>query len=197
MAKMSDKLRGLKYDRMKLRHALFKIEPKKKKVAQYAAQESDLDDEFVERWENALEEKEIEKAKKKFAKDNEAREAEGEKPRKESELEETIEGIHEEFKRLAKERGTNKAELKRSRPIEKIEEQIEALDTKIKNFKIQMDDKEEGKQVALGTSKINYLDPRITAAWCAKHNVNISKIFSKSLQDKFPWAMGVAEDWKF
>jgi DNA topoisomerase-1 len=139
---------------MKLRHALFKLEPKKKKVSQYADLESDLDDEFIERWEGALEEKEIEKAKKKFTKDNETREADGEKPQKESVLEETVEGIREEFKRLAKERGTNKADLKRARPIEKIEEQIEALDTKIKNFKIQMDDKEEGKQVALGTRSV-------------------------------------------
>jgi DNA topoisomerase-1 len=136
---------------MKLRHTLFKLEPKKKKVAQYADLESDLDDEFIERWENVLLEKEIEKAKKKFTKDNEAREADGEKPHKESELEETVEAIREEYERLAKERGTNKADLKRSKPIEKIEEQIETLDTKIKNFKIQMDDKEEGKQVALGT----------------------------------------------
>lgn len=26
-------------------------------------------------------------------------------------------------------------------------------------------DKEEGKEIALGTSKLNYLDPRISVAW--------------------------------
>jgi len=26
-------------------------------------------------------------------------------------------------------------------------------------------DKKEGKKIALGTSKLNYLDPRITVAW--------------------------------
>ena len=31
---------------------------------------------------------------------------------------------------------------------------------------MQATDKEEGKQVALGTSKLNYLDPRISVAWC-------------------------------
>jgi DNA topoisomerase I len=144
-------LRGLKYERMKLRHALFKLEPKKKKVPEYAELESDLDDEFIERWEDSLQEKEIEKAKKKFAKDNEALIADDKEPKEESVLEETIDGIREDFKRLAKERGTNKAELKRAKPIEKIEEQIEALDVKIKNCKIQMNEKEEGKQIALGT----------------------------------------------
>ena len=144
-------LRGLKYDRMKLRHALFDIEPKKKKVAKYADLESGLDDDFIERWEDALKEKEIEKAEKKFAKVNETRKAEGEEPQKDKVLKQMIDDIEEEYKRLAKERGTGKAALKRARPVEKIEEQIEAVQLKIKNFKIQMDDKEEGKQVALGT----------------------------------------------
>jgi DNA topoisomerase I len=140
---------------MKLRHQLFKIEPKKKKVPEYAELESDLDDDFIERWENTLQERDIEKAKKKFAKENEMLVADGGKPQKESILEEAIENICEEYRKLAKERGTNKAEPKRAKPIEKIEEQIEALDLRIKNFKIQMDDKEEGKQVALGTRLVH------------------------------------------
>lgn len=43
---------------------------------------------------------------------------------------------------------------------EKIEELIQKLDERIKTHKLQMEDREEGKEVALGTSKINYLDPR-------------------------------------
>ena len=31
--------------------------------------------------------------------------------------------------------------------------------------------KEDLKTVALGTSKINYLDPRITVAWCKRNEV--------------------------
>jgi len=98
---------------------------------------------------------------------------------------------------LAKERGTDKAELKKERPTEKIEDGIQKLDEKIRTFKLQMVDREAGKDVALGTSKINYLDPRITAAWCKKHDVPIEKIFSKTLLTKFPWAMEVESDWKF
>lgn len=30
---------------------------------------------------------------------------------------------------------------------------------------VQVIDREENKQIALGTSKLNYLDPRITVAW--------------------------------
>jgi DNA topoisomerase-1 len=36
--------------------------------------------------------------------------------------------------------------------------------------------KEDLKTVALGTSKINYLDPRITVAWCKTHEVPIEKV---------------------
>ena len=33
--------------------------------------------------------------------------------------------------------------------------------------------KEDLKTVALGTSKINYLDPRITVAWCKRLEVRL------------------------
>jgi len=39
-----------------------------------------------------------------------------------------------------------------------------------------MHTKEDLKTVALGTSKINYLDPRITVAWCKRHEVPIEKV---------------------
>lgn len=49
--------------------------------------------------------------------------------------------------------------------------------------------KEDLKTVALGTSKINYLDPRITIAWCKRNEVPIEKVFNRSLMSKFHWAM--------
>jgi len=49
--------------------------------------------------------------------------------------------------------------------------------------------KEDLKTVALGTSKINYLDPRITVAWCKRNDVPIEKVFNRSLLTKFGWAM--------
>lgn len=156
---MHPQIRGLKYDRMKLRHALFSTEPKFRKNAKYA-DESDIDDEFIVSWEESLEEKEIEKAEKKFAKENEKAVEEGKETQKESVLKEKIADIKDEFKRLAKERGTGKAQLKRDRPVEKLEEAIVKMDERIKTAKLQMVDRDEGKQVALGTSKINYLDPR-------------------------------------
>lgn len=57
--------------------------------------------------------------------------------------------------------------------------------------------KVENKTVALGTSKINYMDPRITVAWCKRKQCPIEKIFNASLLNKFPWAMEVSSDWRY
>jgi len=197
MGKMKDKLRGFKYERMKLRHALFAIDPKFKKKKKYVDDESDLDDDAVAEHEEQWKAREIEKIEKKFNKDNEKLLEEGKEAQDDSILKEKKKEIETEYKRLTKERGTGKATLKREKATEKIEESIDKLEEKIKTFKLQMEDREAGKEVALGTSKINYLDPRITAAWCKKHDVPIEKIFSKTLLTKFPWAMEVDGDWTF
>ena len=35
-------------------------------------------------------------------------------------------------------------------------------------LKQQMKNKEDNKEVSLSTSKINYMDPRVTVAWCKR-----------------------------
>ena len=79
----------------------------------------------------------------------------------------------------------------------KVKSKIAKLDESIKKLQIKKTEKEDLKTVALGTSKINYLDPRITAAWCKKWGVPITKIFSKTLREKFPWALDVSAEWSF
>ncbi len=53
---------------------------------------------------------------------------------------------------------------------------------------------EENKEIALGTSKLNYLDPRITVAWCKKWDVPIEKIYNKTQRQKFAWAMDMVDE---
>ncbi|TQD84576.1 hypothetical protein C1H46_029866 [Malus baccata] len=57
--------------------------------------------------------------------------------------------------------------------------------------------KEDLKTVALGTSKLNYLDPRITVAWCKRNQVPIQKMFNTTQLRKFAWAMTVDPDFRF
>jgi DNA topoisomerase-1 len=86
---------------------------------------------------------------------------------------------------------------KRNLAPEAIEKKISQTNVKIEKMERDMQTKEDLKTVALGTSKINYLDPRITVAWCKRHEVPIEKIFNKSLLAKFAWAMDVDPDFRF
>lgn len=64
--------------------------------------------------------------------------------------------------------------------------QIKRLKERIRKENINKTVKEENKNIAMGTSKINYMDPRITASWCKKVGEHVLfKIFSKSLRSKF------------
>jgi len=74
---------------------------------------------------------------------------------------------------------------------------ITAWTAKISKMEMDLKHKDDNKEVSLGTSKINYMDPRISVAWCKRNEVPIEKIFSKTLRDKFNWAMAVPPDWEF
>ncbi|XAR67406.1 DNA topoisomerase [Bertholletia excelsa] len=80
---------------------------------------------------------------------------------------------------------------------ETLEKKIAQTTAKIEKMERDKETKEDLKTVALGTSKINYLDPRITVAWCKRQEVPIEKIFNKSLLAKFAWAMDVDPSFRF
>lgn len=89
-----------------------------------------------------------------------------------------------------------KEELEKARgeaAKQRASKRVDRLKEQLKKLKIQRTDKDENKQIALSTSKLNYLDPRITVAWCKKHSVPIEKIFSKTLREKFRWAIDMAD----
>ncbi|RVW38871.1 DNA topoisomerase 1 beta [Vitis vinifera] len=86
---------------------------------------------------------------------------------------------------------------KKNMTPEVLERKIAQTNTKIEKMERDMKTKEDLKTVALGTSKINYLDPRISVAWCKRQEVPIEKIFNKSLLAKFAWAMDVDPSFRF
>ncbi|XP_017882324.1 DNA topoisomerase I, mitochondrial isoform X2 [Ceratina calcarata] len=75
---------------------------------------------------------------------------------------------------------------------EKKKKTLDRLRDQLTKLEVQATDKEENKEIALGTSKLNYLDPRISVAWCKKNNVPIEKIYNKTQRDKFRWAIDMA-----
>lgn len=74
--------------------------------------------------------------------------------------------------------------------ISKLKQSIAKDDVKCKN-------KEDNKAVALGTSKINYMDPRISIAWCKQVECPIERVFPQTLRSKFAWAMNSEPSWQF
>ena len=69
---------------------------------------------------------------------------------------------------------TNKAVLKER--VAKCKEQLKNALEKLEKAETDWALKEEMKEIALGTSKLNYLDPRITVQWCKTHKVPLEKV---------------------
>lgn len=88
--------------------------------------------------------------------------------------------------RRAKETYKKKEETLTKR-LNKLEERINDLQSKI-------DMKEKTKGCALNTSRTNYSDPRVVYSWCKKNNVDIKRIYTPTLQQRFVWAKDVYED---
>lgn len=80
---------------------------------------------------------------------------------------------------------------------DKSKKKIKKLKEQIKKYKLKKEAKMELKNISLGTSKTNYIDPRISVAFLKKHNIPVEKIFSQTLRDKFFWAFDIEEDFHF
>ena len=77
------------------------------------------------------------------------------------------------------------------------ESKVKAFKDRIKKQEKVLLKREENLGIATSTSKTNYNDPRITVAWCKKHEVPVEKIFTKVLLEKFTWSMTTQCNWKF
>lgn len=90
----------------------------------------------------------------------------------------------------------NKLRAERAKE-KKNNKKIKSIKANIKKLREKKSAKEETKNIALGTSRENYIDPRITISFMKKYNVPVDKIFSVKLQKKFKWAFDVDETYKF
>ena len=68
------------------------------------------------------------------------------------------------------------------------------LNDKLKKTKLKYDLKKEMKNISLGTSKENYIDPRITLVFIKKYGIPIEKVFSSALIKKFVWAQNYVDE---
>ena len=157
MEKLGDRIKGLKYQQWRIKQMMLEVDPKQKKKrgAEYFELGDDLDQQWIQEHQVYLVEELRQKIEKKFIKENEKLQAEGEKQMKHKELEERLEAANEMAKRFKQENKKGKVEAEGKGPtIEKLESNIEKLDQRIATMLVQAEDKESNKEVALGTSKI-------------------------------------------
>lgn len=103
-----------------------------------------------------------------------------------------VDKIDEQLKKI-------KSKLRKARKSsgETKADRIAKLNDKLKKLKVKKELKQEMKNISLGTSKQNYIDPRITIAFIKKFNIPIEKVFNQALQKKFQWALEVDEEFRF
>jgi len=128
---------------------------KKKKGSEWFDLDEDLDEDWVLEHQAFLVQELRTKIEKKFQKDNEKLLSQGEKEMKAKELTERLAAADELEAKLKKENKTKKVEAEGKSPsVEKLEAAIQKIDERIVTMKLQAQDREGNKEVALGTSKI-------------------------------------------
>jgi DNA topoisomerase I len=112
---------------------------------------------------------------------------------------EVHDGMDDKARAAERKRAADAPRVKTSRPMSEAQVTAAVQRTKERLAKLEADAqvKDDLKTVALGTSKINYLDPRITVAWCKKQDVPIERIFASALLVKFAWAMPTPSTFTF
>ena len=157
MEKMEEKVKGVVYQKWRVKQMILDLDPKqkKKKGAAYFELDEELDKTWVKEHQKYLVQELRDKTEKKFAKENEKRVADGEKEMKRKELDERLQAADELAEKFKKENKTGKVEVEgRGATVEKMEANIEKMEARIANMRVQAEDKENNKEVALGTSKI-------------------------------------------
>lgn len=198
--KANDKIEELEWQKIRYKRAILQLDKNElKKNSKYFEEISDLTKEEESAIHKRVIEREREKYNRKFLRENEKRKHEKQEPLPEAQLTEWMTQVDELKEQYEKELETGDIELKPTlQSVDKLKAQIEKLEQRIKTSTVQLKDREDNSQVALGTSKINYIDPRLSVVFCKKYNVPIEKVFTKSLREKFKWAIESAdENWRF
>ncbi|KAI5962999.1 TOP1 [Candida pseudojiufengensis] len=198
--KINDKLKEFLWQKIRLKKMILQLDPKlQKKDPKYFEEIEDLTNEDIESIHESIIERQKEQAFKKLDRDNEKLKLEKKPLLKKSDIKDKLTKIEELAKEYKKELKTGKFEINPSKTtVEKLKLQIENIENKITTTSLSLKDKEDNSEVSLGTSKMNYIDPRLTVMFSKKFNVPIEKLFTKTLRDKFKWAIESAdENWRF
>ncbi|ODV62487.1 DNA topoisomerase 1 ASCRUDRAFT_32944 [Ascoidea rubescens DSM 1968] len=192
LQKFHDKIEEMKWQKMRTSKMLNQIDEK------FKAKKLGFTKNKIKVIHKRIIDREKEKIIKKFDKENESLKFENKKLLPKSELKERLTKIVELESFYKEEYETGKVSVGLSSNVTVLQNQLKKFDTRIKNAALQLQDKEDNKNVALNTSIMNYIDPRLCVMFCKRYKVPIEKIFSKTIRDRFTWAIHNAdENWRF
>lgn len=198
--KATERIEELEWQKVRYKRAILQLDKsERKKDPNYFKEIDDLSKEEELTIHKRIIEREREKYKRKFERENEKRKFDKEEALPDSQLMEWLAKVDDLEKQYQRESDTGIIEVRESlKNVEKLKQQVERLEKRITNASLHLKDKEDNSTVALGTSKINYIDPRLSVAFCKKFDVPIEKVFTKTLREKFRWAIESAdENWRF
>jgi len=104
-------------------------------------------------------------------------------------LDNTVDRFDDRIKELKKK--------KRNYEEKKNHSKAKTVAEKIRSLKLKKETKLKMKNVSLGTSKNNYIDPRIIFAFIKKYDIPPEKLFTKVLIKRFDWASKVDSEYRF
>lgn len=197
--RINDKIKECEWQKIRLKRMILDIDEKAiKNEPKYFEELDDLTKEeqavIVER----VIDRQKDQAEKKWNRDNEKRKMEKEELLTKEDLQEKLDKIAETRKQYLEEIKTGKVEATKGATVALLKNKIETVENRITNTSYQLKDKEDNSEVSLGTSKLNYIDPRLTVVFAKKFNVPMEKLFTKTLRDKFNWAIkSTDENWRF
>jgi DNA topoisomerase-1 len=88
-------------------------------------------------------------------------------------------------------------ELKKKKAKVNKKDKLVIINNKIALLKLKKDTKLKMKNVSLGTSKNNYIDPRIIFSFIKRFDIPPEKLFTSQLIKRFEWANKVSDDYSF
>lgn len=205
VAKIEERVEELNWQKYRLKKMILQLDPEKPKVLgkAYFADTKSFNKTKLKAIHKRIIEREIIKVEKKFARDNDKIKAEMEsgadvKLLTKDDLKERLKAVSDLKEEYDKETNTGEFQIKSSMTCEKLEAQVAKIEARIINTRLNLKDKQDNSTVALSTSKMNYIDPRLSVMFSKKFDVPIEKLFTKTLREKFAWAIHSAdENWKF
>ena len=114
-----------------------------------------------------------------------------------TDIDKKISQIDDKIKDLQKKKRKIQDKKGRSSGKETKSDKVNKINNKIKLLKLKKNNKNASKNVSLGTSKLNYIDPRIVISFSKKFEIPLEKLFSKTEINRFDWAKNVDKDYRF